>query len=75
MDEQISTDELQLLESLLLSDDAARQTYLNCVQLHADLFQHFRQPAEGKPTRTGKSLVLGFLNEDVPGLGLDAPTS
>jgi hypothetical protein len=75
LDEQISTDEVQLLENLLLSDDAARETYLHCVQLHADLFHHFRQPVKGAPTRTGKSLVLGFLNESLPGAGLDAPTS
>ena len=63
VDEQITDDEVRLLDNLLLSDDVARQTYIDCVQLHSDLMYHFREPAEKSTTRTGKSLVLGFLNE------------
>ena len=43
LDEQISDDEMSLLDNLLLSDDAARRRYIDCVQLHTDLMQHFRQ--------------------------------
>jgi anti-sigma factor RsiW len=75
VDEQISDDEFRLLDNLLLSDEEARHTYIGCVQLHAELVQHFQQPAEQKPTRTGKSLVLGFLNESVPDVGLPSPPS
>jgi hypothetical protein len=64
IDDQIDSGELQLLESMLLSDEAARGEYLSCVQLHADLVAHFTQPA-GK-TAAGKSPVLGFLNEGIP---------
>jgi hypothetical protein len=60
VDEQISDDEMGLLDNLLLSDDEARQTYIGCVQLHADLVSHYRKPAEQTAPRTGKSLVLGF---------------
>src|SRR5262245_30023115 len=66
VDEQISDDEMRLLDNLLLSDDEARQTYVDCVQLHTDLMYHFREPSEKNSPRTGKSLVLGFLNESVP---------
>jgi hypothetical protein len=62
VDEQIHSDELQLLESLLLSDDAARDTYLDCVQLHADLVGHF--DASKAPQRSGIMPVLGFLSQD-----------
>lgn len=75
MDEQINDDEVRLLDNLLLSDDQARETYIGCVQLHADLAQHFRQPTGQTPTRTGKSLVLGFLNEGAAGMELGAPPS
>jgi hypothetical protein len=75
VDEQISEDEMRLLDNLLLSDEEARQTYIGCVQLHTDLMHHFRQPAEPTTTRTGKSLVLGFLSEDVSGVGLQSPPS
>jgi hypothetical protein len=75
VDEQISDDELRLLDNLLLSDEEARHTYVACVQMHADLAEYFRQPVEQTPTRTGKSLVLGFLNESVPDIGLQSPPS
>jgi hypothetical protein len=64
VDEQISTDEMQLLEGLLLSDDQARRTYLNCVQLHTDLWTHFAKSEPVNPA--GKSPVLGFLGGGVP---------
>lgn len=63
-DEQINDDELQLLEGLLLSDDRARKTYCNCVQLHADLAAHFAKPAV--PGADGKTQVLGFLGGAIP---------
>src|SRR5262245_21239617 len=73
VDEQISDDEMRLLDNLLLSDDDARQTYIGCIQLHTDLAQHFGQPTEKGTPRTGKSLVLGFLNEGTSGVGLESP--
>ena len=73
MDEQINDDEMRLLENLLLSDESARQTYIDCVQLHTDLARHFCQPAEPTAPRTGKSLVLGFLNDEGSGVGLVSP--
>ncbi len=75
VDEQINDDEMRLLDNLLLSDETARETYIGCVQLHTDLIEHFRQPAKPTATRTGKSLVLGFLSDDASGVGLQAPPS
>jgi hypothetical protein len=63
VDDQITPDELQLLEGLLLGDDAARETYLDCVQLHADLVDHFALPAQPSARRTP---VIGFLGEAFP---------
>jgi len=62
LDEQISDDEFGLLDNLLLSDQKARQSYVGCVQLHAELMAHFADPA-GKKTTTGTQ-VLGFLSGD-----------
>jgi hypothetical protein len=59
LDEQISDDEFVLLDSLLLSDEKARQSYVGCVQLHAELLAHFADPA--KKTANGTQ-VLGFLS-------------
>ena len=44
VDEQLNADELPLLENLLLSDENARRTYLECVQMHSDLLAHFAAP-------------------------------
>jgi len=62
VDEQINDDEMRLLDSLLLSDDGARDTYIACMQLHSDLVHHHAEPAKANPTpTTGQSPVLGFL--------------
>jgi hypothetical protein len=71
IDDQIESGEFQLLESMLLSDDTARDEYLNCVQLHVDLIAHFAEPAAA--AAAGKSPVLGFLGGGVP--PLDAHTA
>jgi hypothetical protein len=67
LDEQITDDEFGLLDTLLLSDETARQNYVGCVQLHAELVAHFAEPAT-KTTASGTQ-VLGFLSGDSsPGL-------
>ncbi len=64
VDDQITDDEVRLLESLLLADDKARDTYVHCIQLHADLIGHFAKPDSA--LAGGKSPVLSFLGGGVP---------
>lgn len=66
VDEQINADEMQLLEGLLLSDDQARSTYIDCIQLHTDLSIHFAKSGSGPSTPEGKSPVLSLLGGVVP---------
>ena len=73
LDEQISADEMRLLDNLLLSDDEARRTYIGCMQLHTDLLEHFRKPAAAADTTSTKSPVLGFLGDGLPGAALESP--
>jgi hypothetical protein len=76
LDEQITQDEIGLLDTLLLSDEKARTSYLSCVQMHTDLLFHFgeqKQVAAG--AGTGKSPVLGFLNEAGLPQGVQPPTA
>jgi hypothetical protein len=74
VDEQISDDEMSLLDNLLLSDEAARFRYLECVQLHADLFTHYAAPLSASQEKsTSKSPVLGFLNSGNPPMGYELP--
>jgi hypothetical protein len=41
LDDLITDRQFQRLEQLLSSDDEAREVYVECIQLHADLAQHF----------------------------------
>jgi len=74
VDEQINAGEFELLDSLLLSDDAARETYIGCVQLHVDLMHHFADSSAKAPA-SGGSPVMGFLSDFVPPTGLQPPVS
>ena len=70
LDEQISSDEKTLLETLLLSCDEARKMYVECVQLHAGLADHFAdRSATQKPSTATTSPILGFLNAGMPPVG------
>jgi hypothetical protein len=73
VDEQISADEMRLLDNLLLCDDEARRTYIGCMQLHTDLLEHFSKPAVAAGATSTKSPVLGFLGEGFPGAALESP--
>jgi hypothetical protein len=71
LDEQITSDEKSLLENALLSDAQARETYVDCVQLQADLISHFAgDAAPPAASASSKTPVLGFLNAGMPPLGL-----
>jgi hypothetical protein len=62
LDEEINDDEFRLLENLLLSDDKCRDSYIGCVQLHADLLTHFAAPKTKVSAKSGSSSpILGFL--------------
>ena len=74
VDEQITDDEMALLDNLLLSDDQARKHYVDCMHLHSDLMLFYSTTsADAKSKGTSKSPVLGFLNAGAPPLGYDFP--
>jgi hypothetical protein len=73
VDEQITEDELALLDNLLLSDYKARDRYIECVQLHADLAAHFAAESPAPNPASAKSAVLGLLNSVMPPIGFPSP--
>jgi hypothetical protein len=76
LDEQITQDEIDLLDTLLLSDDAARAAYLGCVQLHSDLLFHFQEQRQPATTAAAtKSLVLGFLGDAAQPFSVQPPNA
>ena len=74
LDEQINDDEFKLLDNLLLADEQARNSYVECVQLHTNLLTYFAPPKSAKGAKgTSDSPVLGFLSGDAP-FGLQSPS-
>jgi hypothetical protein len=73
LDEEINDDEFRLLENLLLSDDQCRDSYIGCVQLHADLLTHFAAKGSDGTDATRKEPVLGFLSDQMPTIDTPAP--
>jgi hypothetical protein len=62
IDEQITDDEFRLLENLLLSDDQARDTYVQCIQLHTGLMTQYAAPTlDATASGANRTPVLGFL--------------
>ena len=68
LDDEIETADLKQLEGLLRDDETVRERYVECVQMHTDLHQHFGAPLEEtKASDLPKSPVLGMLGDLRPG--------
>jgi anti-sigma factor RsiW len=64
LDDQIESADQARLTKLLETEPAVRARYLDCVQLHVDLLDHFdRRPTEKKPG----AVVLSNLMTGLPG--------
>jgi hypothetical protein len=70
LDEDISDDEMSLLDTLLLTGDKARERYIECIQLHTDLMAHYAEP---KTAAGSKSPVLSFLNAGSSSIEMPSP--
>jgi hypothetical protein len=76
LDEQISDAEMSELDLLLRTEGTARDSYIRCMQLHAELASHFAPPAKSSPSSTTIATpILGFLNMETPFTGVDSPTA
>ncbi|MGI9429659.1 MAG: hypothetical protein ACR2NM_13440 [Bythopirellula sp.] len=68
LDDQIESADIKKLEGLLQENEAVRQRYISCVQMHCDLHEHFGGAkttfADGK---LPDSPVLGSLGDIRPG--------
>ncbi|MBD15131.1 MAG: hypothetical protein CMJ72_08190 [Planctomycetaceae bacterium] len=51
---------------MILDHEDVRKRYLECVQLHTDLTQHFKVPPTEDNTGSVQSPVLGFLGDNQP---------
>ena len=72
LDEDISDDDMSLLDTLLLTGDKARDRYFECIQLHTDLMAHYAEPKKAIGGAPGsKSPALSFLNA---GSSVDMPS-
>lgn len=70
LDEDISDDEMSLLDTLLLTGEDARNRYLECIQLHTDLMAHYSEP---KTAAGSRSPVVSFLNAGSSSIEMTSP--
>jgi len=68
LDDRISDSDAERLEALIKSDQQVRQRYLECVQMHTDLFSQFgnvpaANPEEPTAAEKPRSPVLGSLGD------------
>ena len=68
LDEQLDERSTQRLASLLEQDAAVRARYVECVQLHVDLREHFGREAAEKGTSSAvlPNLMTGLPLEGFP---------
>jgi len=68
LDDEIDRTDVIKLEAMLQDNDQVRAHYVKCVQMHADLHQHFGDDP-GKPLQGKRpdSPVLGSLGDLRPG--------
>src|SRR6187431_2536307 len=65
LDDCINGQEFAELEDRLLNEETARKSYLDCIQLHAQLTEHFAVKSAGSTAiRPTKPPILGFLGSD-----------
>jgi hypothetical protein len=74
LDELITDNELATLNQLLIESASARATYIQCIQLHADLSGHFAPPMSTETAKgANKTPVLSFLSPGIIPLELQVP--
>jgi hypothetical protein len=66
LDDHITADERAELEKLLLEDATARESYIRCAQLHAELASFFADPNPARGQTKLRTPVLGFLAKNFP---------
>ncbi|MEM8946571.1 MAG: hypothetical protein AAGD11_15470 [Planctomycetota bacterium] len=65
LDDRIETADVKKLEDLLRESQPVRDRYIQCVQMHCELYQHFGEDLP--PAELPKSPVLGSLGDLRPG--------
>ena len=73
LDDQIDDGGVDRLEKLLSEHEAIRRRYVECVQLHVDLSNHFQVPGQ-QPS--GGNVLSSLISENLPGAdGSHSPMS
>ena len=70
LDEQLDDASARRLGAMMEQSDAVRSRYIDCVQLHVDLSEHFGRPAPTEPgsaTAPSRPVVLPNLLPGLPG--------
>ena len=70
LDDQIKDDDIARLEQLLMENQAVRERYVECVNLHVDLTEQLSKQAD---SRAGRRIASHVIAENLP-TGLDGMT-
>jgi len=66
LDDQIAKEDVQRLEELIKENEEVRLRYVQCAQIHADLYAHYQAAGPAEPAQV-RSPVLGSLLKDLLG--------
>jgi hypothetical protein len=73
LDDEITEDDVSLLDTLLLTGESARNRYVECVQLHTDLMTHFANEGESDGKGGEKLQIMSFLNASSSNINMPSP--
>jgi hypothetical protein len=76
LDDTLQEGEAERLTSLLETNATVRSRYIDCVQLHVDLQQHYGRPAaQLNPEKRASGAVMPNLGIGVPAVPTYVPTT
>lgn len=74
LDDEIAEQDVKKLETLLAENDAVRQRYIECTQLHVDLKDHFSTTSpKSNVEPDGSGIISKLIAEHMPTPGMNPP--
>lgn len=76
LDDEITDQDVMKLETMLADNEAVRQRYIECTQLHVDLKEHFAPNASTNiPASDGSGIISKLIAEHMPTPGINPPVT
>ncbi|MEQ8209034.1 MAG: hypothetical protein RH917_04315 [Lacipirellulaceae bacterium] len=76
LDDEIAEQDVKKLETMLADNEAVRQRYIECTQLHVDLKEHFAPTSSTNvPEPDGSGIISKLIAEHMPTPGINPPVT